>query len=235
MADEAQKVEGEEKALAEQKPQTIAEALNTQEPEAPKTVPEAAFLEEKKARKALEKELKTLKATIDSGASHQEVSEDIEAIASEYDGVDKNFLNKYAAAVEAKAVKKAQALIDEKLQPLETERKQQQIDKVFKSHFAKAMDELPQYEGVVNEEVIKALSLLPQNSSKTFAQLIEETYSGAIRGKRTLETTVPRGGAASGTFDPERANSDVTYLREVLADPQMKKQYDEHREKTRRS
>jgi len=237
MADEAPKAE-EKVEVPEQKPaETIADIIKSDEPKnEPKTVPEAAFLEEKKARKALEKELKSLKSSIDNGSSDKEVSADIEAIAAQYQDVDKNFLRKYAEAVETRAFNKAQALIDEKLKPLETERHQEKLDKVFNTHYAKALADMPEYENVANKEVIKALSLLPQNATKTFAQLIEDTYGNALRGKRTIETTSPRGGVAPGTFDINRANTDPAYLAEVLKTPELKKQYDTYvDEKIKRS
>jgi len=79
----------------------------------------------------------------------------------------------------------------------------------------------------VNAEVIKALAFNPANANKTYKQLLEEAYGNAITGRRTVETTVPRGGAKDTKLDMQRARTDTAYRREVLADPELKKQYNE--------
>jgi hypothetical protein len=89
------------------------------------------------------------------------------------------------------------------------------------------MAEMPEYSAIVNKDVIKTLSLDPANQNKTFQQLIEETYGNALGGKRTLETTTPRGGKALESVDFDRAKKDGKYLEEVLANPDTKKEYNE--------
>jgi hypothetical protein len=227
MADEVVKA-GEEVAKetpkAPEPVKTIGEELN--KPEA-KTVPEAAFLEEKKARKALEKQVKALQEAVSSGASEEETSEGIEALAEEFN-IDKKFLSKLEKAVLDKNQKTIESLMSEKLKPFEEKEKQANIDKVFDASFAKALEDMEEYSDVVNKDIIKELSLLPKNQSKTFSQLIEETYGSAVRGKRTLEKTTPRGGSTPGEFDPTRASSDPTYINEVMQSPKLKEQYDRY-------
>lgn len=208
------------KEAADKKP-TIGEAL--EDKSTPKMVPEAALLDMKKDNKDLRKELKDLRTTIEQGGSKAEVSEDIAAIGEKY-GVDKTFLNELAATIR----KEVGADTDNRLKPLTAKDKADRIEKIFGEHFDKAMAELPEYAGVVNRSVIKSLSLDPENANKTFAQLIDETYGKAIpAGKRTLETTTPRGGKSPEPIDYTRAVKDQKYFAEIMSDPDLKKQYNE--------
>jgi hypothetical protein len=154
------------------------------------------------------------------------VSSSLDDIAEEFK-VDKTFLNKLASTirkdVEAEAYKKVEA----KLKPFEEQNRAEQVSKVFNKAFDKTIGDMEDYKDVVNKDTIFALSLLPANSTKTLPQLIEETYGNAVSGKRSIETTTPRGGAASGELDMDRANSDAAYLDEVLKTPTLKKQFDE--------
>jgi len=196
----------------------------------PKTVPEATFLEEKKARKALEKEVKDLRSRIDAGATDEEVSDSVEALVSKYGADNRGFLTDLDKLIE----KRAKTVAESMVKPFHEKDRAEKIQQVFTQHFDKAMGDMEEYKGIVNKDVIFALSLNPSNSSKTIPQLIEDTYGNAVSGKRSIETTTPRGGTAPTTFDPARANKDAAYLREVIADPDLKKQYDEFREKNRR-
>jgi hypothetical protein len=94
-------------------------------------------------------------------------------------------------------------------------------------HLKTALENAPEYKEVVNVEVIKALAFNPANANKTYKQLIEEAYGNAVTGRRTIETTTPRGGAKDTKVDMRRAQSDSAYRHEVLADPELRKQYNE--------
>jgi len=205
--------------------ETIGKALETKEPE-PKMVPEAAFLELKKSNKALAKDLKDLKASIEDGDSKQDVAADIDAIAEEHN-IDPKFLKKLATAIRKDAEKDIEGKVADRLKPIEAKDRADKITTAFNTHFENAMAEMPEYKKIVNKSVIKTLSLDPENQNKTFAQLIEETYGNAIGGKRTLEDTTPRGGKATDGVDVTRASKDGSYLKEVLANPDTKKEYNE--------
>jgi len=86
---------------------------------------------------------------------------------------------------------------------------------------------MPEYENLVNREVIKVLSLDPKNANKTFAQLIEETYGKAITGKRTIETTKPGGGKEPTEIDFDKALKDTEYFKEIMSNPTLKKKYND--------
>jgi hypothetical protein len=232
MADEAQvaapdAVEKVEK-VEETKPETIGEIIGTKEetkPE-PKLVPEAAFLELKKSNKALEREVKDLRTRIEGGATEAQLTPSIQAIAEKYE-VKPEFLNDLSAAIRKDVEAEAEQKIGARLKPFEDKDRAQQVRTVFDKAFDRTLTEMDEYKGVVNKDTIFALSLIPTNASKTLPQLIEETYGSAITGKRSIETTVPRGGAAPGELDMNRANTDADYLREVLSNPTLKKQFDE--------
>lgn len=94
-------------------------------------------------------------------------------------------------------------------------------------HLNKALDNAPEYKDIVNVEVIKAMAFNPANANKTYSQLLNEAYGNAVTGRRTIETTTPRGGAKDTQLDRRRAETDTEYRREVLADPALRKQYNE--------
>ena len=74
-------------------------------------------------------------------------------------------------------------------------------------------------------DVLKREALNPANRNKTYPQLLEEVYGNTLGGTRTAETTTPRGGAEGAKVDLEKAGRDNEYLKEVLADPVLKAQY----------
>jgi hypothetical protein len=221
-------VKTEEKApAAEVKAETIGDVLETKDKKEKKeeTVPLAAFLEVKNDNKELRKDLTALQRKIEAGATTEDVKADIDAIGEEF-GVDKNFLKKLASAIRKEADKDAEEKLATRIKPIEEKERAAKIDKVFNEHFKKAMAEMPEYADIVNPDVIKALSLQPSNQNKTFPQLIEETYRKALpAGKRTLETTTPRGGKSPEAIDFDRARKDPKYFDEIMADPDLKKEY----------
>ncbi len=235
MADEAKNTPAtEDKKIApdvstEDKKETIGEVLEKANPkvepeEKPNMIPESVFLAEKKARKALTKELNELKARIDEGAPDKEVSEDIDALADEFD-VDPKFLRKLTGALESKLERKYKADLDNEVAPLKEKDKKAKIDEVFERHFTKTMENMTEYKDYVDPEVIKSLSLDPKNAKLTLPELIEKTYSKMLTGKRTIETTTPGGGKEPESIDYRKAKSDPTYYREIMANPTLKKEY----------
>lgn len=206
---------------------TVSEALETeQKPQ--ETIGLDKFLAEKQGRKAAEKEKAKLEAELEAlkskkGATQEEVSDDIQAIIDNYPDVDPDFISQIVGVAEMRAGKKAETVV----KPITEKEKAEQIDGKFKVHFNKTIDSMPEYQGIVNAEVIKTLSLDPRNAKKTFAQIIEETYGNAIGGKRTLETTTPRGGHEPESVDMKRAATDEKYFEEVMANPKSKAEYNQ--------
>ncbi len=239
MVDETKKApENESKPLetatpqAEAKPEKeepktegkVGEILNPKEPpkEDARMVPEAVLLEYKNQNKELRKDIKDLRELIESGASKSEVSEDLEKIAEEHN-VDIGFLNKLAKSIKGSV----ESEMASKMKPIQDRENQERIDKIFKEHFGKTLDAMPEYKGVVKEEVIKALSLSPENANKTFAQIIDETYGHLIPGRKTIESQGGRGGGEITEIDFDKVKTDTEYFKEIMANPELKKKYNE--------
>lgn len=184
------------------------------------SVPLKTFLEIKKEKKDMEKELIELRKLKEDGASKSEVDSDLEAIAEKYD-VDPKFLDELSKIIYSKAKGDVEAT----LKPLQAKEKAEKITKVFNEHFDKVIEEMPEYSDIVNRDVIKELTLLPQNAKKTFQQIIEETYGKTVTGKKTLETGTPRGGKDVG-IDESKLN-DPSYFSKIMANPELKKKYNE--------
>jgi hypothetical protein len=207
--------------------QTIAEIIGSPDPKPePKVVPEAVFLELKNDNKALKNELKELRTQVQGGATDKQVSASVSAIAEKYE-VDPKFLGELAQAIRTEVDAEAEGKISARMKPIEDEKRAEKIEKVFGTHFNKAMDDMEEYKDIVNKDAIFKLSLNPANASKTIPQLIEETYGNAVSGKRSIETTSPHRGSAPGVLDMDRADRDPAYLAEALKDPALKKQYDD--------
>lgn len=210
------------------KEETIGEVMTPADTKQPETVGLDKFLDEKKGRKQAEKDRDAANAQIadlqakiaEGGVSKKEISSDLKSIAEKYD-IEPDFMSDLSAMME----KRAEEIAEEKIAPMKEGEKQKHIDETFKKHFDTAMERMPEYDGIVNAEVIKTLSLNPSNHGKTFSQLIEETYGNAVTGKRTFEPTKPGGGKEPAALDIDRARKDTEYFKEVMSDPKLKAEY----------
>ena len=206
--------------VQEEKP--VGEIVEEAE-EKPNLVPEAVFLNVKKENKQLKKELRLLQESIEGGATAKEISADIAEIADEHN-IDPVFLQKLAASIKAQTEKD----LDDKLSSkLNAKEKSENFETAFNKAYQVAIERAPEFGSIANTEVIKTLSMQPQNSKKTISQLLEETYGNALSGKRTIETTKPGGGKDPEPLDFARASKDIEYFKEVMADPKKKAQYNE--------
>jgi hypothetical protein len=86
---------------------------------------------------------------------------------------------------------------------------------------------MPEYKNIANKDVIKSLSLDPKNANKTFAKILEDSYGHLITGKKTLEKTTVRGGNSDSPIDFNKAAKDMEYYKEIMANPELKKKYNE--------
>jgi len=171
-----------------------------EEKKLPETVPYNRLSKEVAKRKALEKELAELRTQLidDEDVSSAEVDDTPEV---------------KRLAAELDGIKKKEQMAE--------------LNKRFETHYQKAMENMPEYKDVANMEVIRQLAFNPANANKTYKQLLEETYGNVLNGRRTIETTIPRGGAKDSKLDMDRARKDREYRHEVLADPDLRKQYNE--------
>lgn len=206
---------------------TLQEILDSGKPADTKepTVPLHIHQEVKGELKDIKREFKALKKLVEEGGSKAEVEDSLESLADEFQ-IDKSFLNRFVAAVKKEAKSEAKSEMDAEIRPLKEADKKAKIDKLFNEHYADAIERMPEYKTIAKPEVIKALSLLPENSNKTFVQLIEDTYGGAITGKSTIEGKKPGGGKdTAGPLDIDKARKDSAYFKEIMADPKLKAEY----------
>ena len=214
----------EETVASPEKTEKVGEVMQTAK--APNTVGLDKFLDVKKDNKELRKDIADLKKLIESGATKQEVSADISSIADEY-GVDKDFLAKLSSTIRAQADEAAEA----KLKPFQEKEREEKVHTAFSKAFKDSMERMPEYEAIVNPDVIKALSLDPRNADKTFDDIIQDAYSSAIQGKRTIETTTPGGGKNPEPIDFTKASKDPAYFDSIMANPTMKAEYNKDLER----
>lgn len=213
---EETKPEAETTAPAIEPEKTISELLPEKEEKA-NLIPESVFLGEKKARKALEKEVERLKNQIEEGASSEVISSSIDSIAEEHD-IDKGFLKKLSSTIKAEVTAEMEA-------KNEVETNSKKFEDSFNAGFELALERGPEFKSIANKEIVKQLSLLPQNHKKTISQIVEETYGNAIQGRRTIETTTPGGGKDPEPLDLDKAGKDIEYFKKVMEDPKLKEQY----------
>ena len=178
--------------------ETVGSLQDEETSKKPDSVPMARLDKEIAKRKELEKELETLKADKDADPDVKDTDKDSDVKA-----------------------------LAEKLAKIEEKEKQAERDVKLTNMLDKALENAPEFKDTVNADAIKQMAQLPQNKDKTMSQLLEEVYGNTISGKRTTESTTPRGGAANTKVDFTRAQKDAEYRREVLSDPDLKKQYNE--------
>ena len=243
MAEEAIKTQEDGSAPAEKSPEqdpaekkepTMADiqkqaadgtAPKGKEPKATVGLPK--YMAEKTKRQELEGEVARLTAELNKGGSSKEqIADDIDALVKEYEDVDPTFLNKLVGVIEKRAEAKFGDKIREEVEPLKESVQEKRINDAFKTHFDKAMSNMPEYKDVVDPNVIKTLSLDPANEDKTFAEIIEETYGKFVTGKKTMEDkTQPGGGKDPETIDYSKAKKDPAYFKTIMANPRLKAEY----------
>ncbi len=208
----------------EKQEKTIDEVL--EEKKETKMVPEAALIKIKQQNKELAREMKSLKALIEDGGDKSEVKGNIDEIAEEHN-IDKKFLRDFAKAVKADNESEIEEKISSRLKPLEEKEKAAKINELFEKEYSRSIEAMPEYKDVANKNVIKALTLNPENRKKTFSQIMEEAYGHLLTGKRTLEQTKARGGNEVAAIDYKRAQTDGEYFKEIMSNPTTKKEYNE--------
>jgi len=149
--------------------------------------------------------------------------------------LDKEINRRKDLEAEIEKLKESKEPVDEsevkkladKLEKIEKTGLKAKQDIALSEGLEKALNEAPEYRDIANLDLIKQMALNPANKDKTFAALLDEAYGNAVSGKRTTESTTPRGGAKNDKVDINKAQRDNSYLKEVLADPALRKQYNE--------
>ena len=143
-AQEAATAEAENKAKAEAEAAKEAKPADVVSKESPedikvKTVPEAVFLEEKRERKELAKELKDIKKLLEEGASKREVSADVKELAEEF-GLSEEAISKLISKVGEQTKAEYDKEIEAKLKPIQEKEREESLKKTFDEHFEKLME-----------------------------------------------------------------------------------------------
>lgn len=231
-ASEPEKVEeaGEEQTIGEalqSEPEQEAQKPQLSEAQLDKLINEGkAFEFTKKENKTLKRKIKEMEEQLQKGASMEDVADDIESLAEEFQ-VDTRFLSKLEKAMRSKFEAEIDERVESKLKPLTDKEKETKQTQLFDKFLASALEKMPEYEAVINKEQLKILALAPSNKGKTMSKLIEETYSGSLGGRPTIETTTPRGGKEPKEVDFARARKDPEYFREIMSDKDLKEKYND--------
>lgn len=211
--------------------ETLETALDLSTESHKETVGLDKFLTEKNARKQAEE-----RAQIESDKASQlereiaqlrsnsvamnvgQVNEELVAMAERYDA-DPQLLSELYTSLE----KKLDSKLAPKIQAMEEERRRENGEKKFAEIFDKTMNDMPEYTGIINKDVIKALAFSPLNAKKTLAQIVEETYGNAISGRKTLETS--SGHVRKESNEVNLKNPSMDDFDRINADPALKEQW----------
>lgn len=228
LAEEAKvKAEAEAKAKAEAEAEKKPVGEILKEKKEAKLVPEAVLIETKKEVKELKKELADAKKQLEDGVSKKEVSASLKELAEEYE-LPEEFLQKLIGLTRKEAEAEIEAKMGAELKPLKEKEAREKFDATFKEHFDKSLEALPEYKGVADMELIKTLAKTPEYASKTFEQIFEKLYPNVKTTRKTLDESKPTRGGTRQEIDYAKAKEDSDYFKEIMADPQLKKEYNEN-------
>ncbi len=209
----------------DEKESTLGEILDDSEDTGRHTGPESKKYENTPEWKTLEfkKEIKELKRQLkEKEINGNQFSESTKELLEEYSDVDPNFISKIISVAKEEAKKELLPEFDK----LKASDKAKNVQSNLKQLLAKSISQNPDYEEVVNEDVILQLAQDPRNHTKTMSQLIEETYGKTLnRGSRSIETQTG-GKDKSEVIDFD--NLTEKEEAEVLKDPVLKKKYAKH-------
>lgn len=209
--------------------ETIGDVIGKKEQKqsTPDTVPYSRLQEKSAEVKELKAKVAELQKKAERGTSTAEITDELSEYAEE-NGLDAKALSKLTNIIVQRTEAQLESKVDEKLAPLTKQQKEKALDEAFKKHYNNAIENAPEFKEIANSDVIKTLALDPRNSKKTFTQLLEETYGNAVAGRSSAETTKAGGSKEpQGKVDVDRAKKDPAYFSQVMADPTLKKQYNE--------
>lgn len=182
------------------------------------TVPLSAFLDIKKEVKKLQKQLSEKTIT------DEEVGESLNELLDSYD-VDPKFVKSFLKIAKEEARKELQPEIDN----LRNKDRATNVQSTLKKMLNDSITRNPEYQEVVNEDVILQLANDPKNRKKTMSQLIEETYGKVLeRGSRSIETQT---GGRNKPSEPDFNKMTESEESEVYKDPELRKKYAKHQSK----
>lgn len=222
----------EEEQVPEEDTPTL-ESLQTNKPKTPDSIPYDRFKEVNDQSKAKDDVIAELTAKLESQkgeVTQSDATRGLNEIAKEY-GLDPQVLGKVADEIKAAAL----AEVKQELAPITEAQRASEANKVFETMYAQTLKSNPQYADVANKDIVKQLAFNPANANKTFPQLLAEVYPGvskSVDSKKTMETTKKGKTEAIDSIDYARAQTDSDYFKQIMSDPALKKQYNDHNTET---
>lgn len=198
------------------------------------TVPLATFLKEKSDLKDAKAKIAELEKLAANGGSKAEVATKLKELAKKFPDIPEEFVTELGKTLSEEVTAQAESIATEKLKPFQerenaatTAAQKTHVDTIFKELFEASIANMEDYKDIAEPDVIKRLSLLPENAKKTMPQIIEETYRRAVEttGHKPIADTRPGGGKDPAPVDMERARRDTKYFEEIMANPELKKEY----------
>lgn len=216
----------------------LGEALG-EKAEAPaeaKTVPEAVFLDEKAKLKDAKAKIAELEALAANGGNKTEIATKLKDLAKKFPELPEEFVTELGTTLSDEVTAQAEAIAKKEVAPFKerenaatTAAQKAHIDTTAKELYDASIENMPDFKEIADFEVIKNLSLLPVNAKKTMPQIIEETYGRAVAqtGSKPIADTRPGGGKDPQPVDVDRARRDPKYFDEIMANPTLKKEYND--------
>lgn len=200
-----------------------------------KTVPEATFLKEKSKLKEANDRIVELETIAANGGTKTEIATKLKDLAKKFPELPEEFVTELGKTLSDEVTAQAEAISEKKVAPFKeretaatTAAQKAHIDTMAKEMFDASIEKMPDFKEIADFNVIKRLSLLPENAKKTMPQIIEDTYGKAATltaGRKTIDDTVPGGGKDPQPVDMDRARKDTAYFNEIMANPELKKEY----------
>lgn len=223
----------EDRKAAANKQQTLDEILDdeatkTGKTEVAETVPLNVFLELKDEIKELKRQIKE-----GDGSTKSEDAEKIKELQDKYgDDVPKEMIADMFKAMKGNAATTAtkDPTLDKILQ------NQEKQDKITKSNdtkeklkklYDRAIEISPEYKDIADMNLIMKLANDPENRHKTMGDLLVDTYSKFVTGRKTLETS--QSGHGRTVEDVDFGNMDEDTEKHVLSgkDKKLTEKYNE--------
>lgn len=217
-----------EEESSEEQEQTLDNLQKDNKSSKPENIPYDRFKEVNDQLKDSKDVIADLTAKLEAKSepvTKADATKGLAEIAKEHN-LDPDILGKVADQIKAEAL----AQVQEQLAPITAANKQAQADKVFETMYQNALEKNPAFKDVVNKDVIKQLAFNPSNANKTLPQLLKEVYGNVSKsnGKtETMESSQNGKPEAIESIDYKRAQTDEAYFKQIMADPALKKEYND--------
>lgn len=123
---------------------------------------------------------------------------------------------------------KSNSKTEERIARLEAERAREKQEAKFNELYKNTIQKNPEFKDIADKEVVRQLALSKENSALTLPQLLEKTYGRALQGRPTVDTSNKPAKPKSGDIDYDKAKADPSYFKEIMSDPDLKKEYNDN-------